>query len=280
MEATKYNSHFNMFIVAAALLLFLPTWLWLFDAWLSDPYYSHGPLVVLVALYFFWAHRTSFTRPASLNNLGLALVGVALTIHLWATVWRAYYISALMIPLTLFGVLITLYNWQVARYFLFPIGFLILMIPLPLAERFGPILEGWTATSATWLAQSIGVAARNVGSQVFLPNSAFTVGIPCGGLRSVIAIVTLATLLAYIVKGPQWARSLVFLAAVPIALAANTLRISLLFAIASVWGAEVGMDYFHSWSSPVLFVLAFVLLLGLARLVRCSDIRWEVVFPQ
>jgi exosortase len=267
-------------IFAATILLFLPTWLWLGGAWLSDPYYSHGPLVLLISLYLVWTRRKVFSdsSPAP-NNLGLILVATGFALHLWAMLWRAFYLSALMLPLVMLGLIVTLFGHRIARQFLFPLGFLILMVPLPLAERMGPLLESWTASSATAFARMLGVPAQNIGSQVLLPNSAFTVGIPCGGLRSVIAIITLVTLWAYIAQGRAIARGLVFLAAIPIALAANTLRISLLFAIASSWGAEAGMDYFHSWSSPVLFVCAFALLLVIAKWVGCWNVRWGAVLP-
>jgi exosortase len=141
-------------------------------------------------------------------------------------------------------------------------------------------LEAWAATSATTLAQWLGVAARNEGAQVFLPNTTFTVGIPCGGLRSVIAIITLATLFAYIVNGPLWARLALFLTAVPIALIANTIRIALLFAIANAWGADIALNYFHDWSSPVLFLLAFAFIILLAKLLGSAQIRWDVVMAE
>lgn len=271
----------NALIFAATILLYLPTWFWLVNAWLSDPYYSHGPLVVIVTFYFAWSRRKIFSAlsPAP-NNLGLALVAVAFAVHLWAMVWRAYYISALTVPLALSGLLIALYGSHFARRLLFPLAFLLLMVPLPLAERVGPLLEGWTATSATAFAQMLGVPAQNVGSQVLLPNSAFTVGIPCGGLRSTIAILTVVTLFAYLVRGAGWARALIFLVAIPIALAANTLRLTLLFAIAIVWGAQTGLAYFDSpFSSLVLFLSAFALLLVIAKLVGCWDVRWEAVLP-
>ncbi len=270
----------NAIIFLATILLFAPTWLWLGEAWLGDPYYSHGPLVLLVALYFAWTRRQSLARvtPAP-SNWGLVIVIAALAAHLWALLWRAYYISALMMPLALLGLLIALYGWQTARRFWFPLAFLIFMIPLPIAERVGPPLESFAASSATTLAQWIGIVARNDGAQVFLPNSTFTVGIPCGGLRSIIAIVTLVALLAYIVQGQWWARALILLAAIPIALSANTLRITLLFAIASAWGEGAGLEYFHSWSSPVLFLGAFALVLLLAKLVGAGQVRWDAVLP-
>ncbi len=273
------NNSTRILISLAAILVYAPTWLWLGEAWTSDPYYSHGPLVLIVSLYLFWARWKTNAKDAAPNNWGWLALIAALAVHLWAIWWRAYYISALTIPLLLFGLLVTLYGWRIARNLIFPLAFLVLMVPLPLAERFGPVLEGWTAASATAFAQSIGVAATNNGSQVFLPNSTFSVGIPCGGLSSAISIITLATLLAYIVNGPIWARGGIFLAAIPIALAANTLRISLLFAIAARWGEQAGLDYFHSWASPVLFLSAFALLIVLANLLRCSRVRWEAIFP-
>ncbi|MEW5720880.1 MAG: archaeosortase/exosortase family protein, partial [Chloroflexota bacterium] len=196
--------HLNAIIFLATILLFAPTWLWLGEAWLSDPYYSHGPLVLIVALYFAWTqrHALTVTVPPSLSfqaergisthseqdfssqsfdsaaknaaplrtlleTTGWLFIVLALAAHLWALFWRAYYISALMIPLALLGLLIALYGWQTARRFWFPLAFLIFMIPLPIAERFGPSLESFAASSATTLAQWIGIAARNEGAQVF-----------------------------------------------------------------------------------------------------------------
>ena len=283
MQPMKHpnDALWNGLAFALALLLFLPTLLWLVEAWLSDPYYAHGPLVLVAALYLIWVRRKALAdSPRAPSDSGALVLALALAVHLWALVWRAFYLSALVLPLAFLGLLAMLFGWRIARQFLFPLAFLFLMVPLPLAERFGPTLEGWAATSATALAQTLGVPAQNDGAQVFLPNSTFTVGIPCGGLHSVIAIITLATLFVYIVRGTVLARLLLFLAAIPIALAANTLRIALLFAIANAWSATAAMDYFHNLSSPVLFLATCALLLGAAHLLRCTQIRWEVILPE
>jgi Transmembrane exosortase (Exosortase_EpsH) len=55
-------------IFLATLLLFVPTWFWLANAWLSDPYYSHGPLVLLVALYLVFVRRKVFSESAPASN--------------------------------------------------------------------------------------------------------------------------------------------------------------------------------------------------------------------
>lgn len=280
-QSAETRPHFAASIFAAVLVLFLPTWLWLGDAWLSDPYYSHGPLVLLVAAYFVFARRKVLADVAPRpNNAGFGLLVGALAVHLGATAWHAFYVSALTIPVALLGLLMAMYGWPIARRFLFPLAFLVFMVPLPIVERLGPVLEGWTAAGATAFSQFIGIAARNEGSQVFLPNSTFSVGIPCGGLRSVIAIGTLVTLWAYIVGGRAWARGIVLLAAIPITLLANTLRLALLFTIANGCGAQAGLDYFDSpLSSLILFLSAFALLLAMGKSVGASNVRWEVVTP-
>ena len=268
-------------LFAALVLCFLPTLLWLGQAWWSDPYYSHGPLVLLIALYLAFVRHSTFCRlPAVPDRRGWPLLVLALVVHLWATVWHAYYVSALMIPIALLALLITLYGPRAARPFWFPLAFLLLMVPLPLAERVGPALGGWTAASATALAQWTGIAASHTGSQVNLPNSTFAVGIPCGGLRSIVTIITLSALLAYVLKGHLVARGLLPVAALPIVMAANTVRIVLVFAIANLFNAQIAMAYFHDWSSPVLFAGAFALVIALTRLLRCSGVRWQVVLPQ
>ena len=72
IQADRVHARFSVLIFAATILLFLPTWLWLADAWLSDPYYSHGPLVLLVALYFVVARRKVLSESASApNTVGL-----------------------------------------------------------------------------------------------------------------------------------------------------------------------------------------------------------------
>lgn len=272
------NTRLHWIFFAALVLLFLPTWRWLGEAWLTDPYYSHGPLVLLVALYLAWNTRRTLA-PRVPNRWGWAVVGLALAVHLVAVVWQAFYLSALMFPPALAGLVVTVSGWQATRRWAFPLAFLLLMVPLPLAQVLGPWLEGWTASTAIWLAQALGIAASDTGSPVNLTNSTLTAGIPCAGLRSAIAIMTLAALLVFIVRGARWARTAIFLAAIPVALAANLLRLTLLFAIASVWGTQAGLDN-YAWLSPVLFLAAFALLLLLTRALRCSQVRWEVVFPQ
>lgn len=259
-------------ILGLVMTLFLSTVRWLVHSWAVNPYYSHGFLVPIVSGFLVWRRREVLTKSRP-HNVGLVLSAAGLAMHLAAIPWRIFPISALALIVTIAGLIITFYGPDTARRMAFPLAFLVTAIPLPFVERLSPPLEAFIARSATLSVRAIGVAANSFGSQVQLAGSAFVVGAPCSGLRSLVALITLTLLFAYVVRGPWWGRAALLLAAVPIALLANLVRVSSLFLVADTLGAEVGLQYYHSLASPVLFLIAFGLLILVSWSVGCSDIR-------
>lgn len=263
-------------IVALLALAFWNTLAWLMEAWWSDAYYSQGPLVVLVSAFLIWLSRDSVRpSPEGSQLLGVAVLALGLLLHAGAILWRAYYLSAFGLLAVLAGLCLLFLGRQALGKLLFPLVFLSFAIPLPLAERFGPPLEVFAAAQATNLVRLAGIPAVNEGSRVFLAGSTFAVGAPCSGLRSLVALMALAALLAYAVQGPTWARWLVFLSAVPVALLANLVRVASIFVVAYNWGPDAGLGYYHDFSSLVLFLVALVLLVLLSRGLGCGDINLQ-----
>ena len=268
-----------LFAVLIASLLGLAFWntlAWLAEAWWSDAYYSHGPLVLLISAFLIWLSRGAVRRtPEGTQPLGIVILALGLLLHAGAVLWRAYYLSAFGLLAVLAGLGLLFLGRQAMGKLLFPLVFLSFVIPLPLAERFGPPLEVFTATQATNLVRLAGIPAINEGSRVMLAGSTFAVGAPCSGLSSLVALIALAALLAHAVQGPVWARWLVFLSAVPVALLANVVRVASLFVVANAWGPDVALGYYHDLSSPVLFLVALVLLILLSRGLGCGDFNLE-----
>lgn len=266
-------------VIIAVLLVFLfyPTFRWLVLSWLNNPYYSHGFLVPLVSLFFLWRKRGAFLEGrGSSNNLGWVVVTLGLVGHLLAIIWQAYYLSTLAFIFILGGLVLHFYGTRTARQVLFPLGFLFFMIPLPIVDRLSPSLESFTATHASSLVQTVGIPARNLGAQINLSNSTFVVAAPCSGLNSIVSLLALTAVLTYIVRGSPLAKATLLGAAIPIAMAANLLRVSSLLSIAHFFGAEAGMTYFHNFSSPILFLVALALLIGVGKVVGCSEIRQDI----
>ena len=264
-------------ILGLIALLFSSTFAWLVYNWINNSYYSHGFLVPLISAFFLWRRRDAFARHNRESNaLGLVALAISLVAFLIAQVWQAYHLSALALIVLLVGLALYFLGESAARRIAFPLAFLLFMIPIPFINRLSPALESFTATASTGAVGLLGIPAVNLGSQIELQNSSFVVGAACSGLNSMVALATLVVVFIYILEGSNRAKLLLLGLAIPIAIVANIFRVSALLVIAHFFGAEAGMKYFHDYSSPVLFLLAFTLLILVSRLVGCSEIRRDI----
>lgn len=259
--------------VVIVVVLFASTLRWLIDSWLADPNYSHGFLVPLIAAFFVWRARDVF-RARAPSMWGLVLLGLALALHLVATPLRIFPLSALALVLLLAATVVLVWGAAALRASAFAFLVLVLMIPIPFVDQISPTLEAFTATVAATSVGLLGTQAVTLGSQVQLPNAAFEIGAACSGLRSLASLVTLAVVFSGIVDGPRWGKALIVLAAMPIAILSNLVRVTSILQFAQVFGADAGLTYYHDYSSPVLFVIALGLLITFARTVKCSEIRF------
>lgn len=262
-----------MAIAALVTVVFLPTLRWLAQSWLGNPYYSHGLLVPAIAGYLVWRRRRVIIQPW---DGGLAVVALGIGLHVASRPQQLHILSAAGLIVVTIGLVLTFAGPTAARRWAFPLAFLGAMVPLPFVERLSPPLEAFVARYAAVCVRPLGVAATTIGSQVHLASTAFTVGAPCSGLRSIVALLTLTLLFVYMVRGPWWGKMALLTAALPIAIVANLLRVSSLFFVADTLGADAGLLYYHNLSSPTLFLVAVAMLLMTSRGVRCHAIRTDI----
>lgn len=264
-------------IVALLAFLFYPTFRWLIVSWLNNSYYSHGFLIPLVSVFFLWRRREALSwEKREPQNWGIIPLALGLVAHLIAVPWQAFYLSAFSFLVLLGGLLLFFWGTQATRKLLFPLVFLLFMVPLPFVDRFSPALESFAATYATRMAQMTGLSARNLGSQISLSDSTFVVAAPCSGLNSLVSLLALAAIMAYLFQGPLLGKAFLLAVSIPVALAANLIRLFSLLWVAHLFGEGVGMTYFHNFSSPVLFLSAFVLLILIGRLLGCHGFREDI----
>jgi exosortase len=146
---------------------------------------------------------------------------------------------------------------------------LALAIPLPIMERLAPPLASAAARGAVLAAGSVGAGVVQAGAQLTVGDGSFTVGAPCSGLRSLLALATLAVVLAGAADGPKRSRIGLVALAVPIALAANWLRLTGFIWLAEASGADRALALYHSLSSPILVVLSAALLVAFGAASGC-----------
>jgi len=240
-----------------------PTLVWLYERFAAaDTYYSHGFLVPVVTAVFIWRKREYLARsPITTSGAGLALLVFSLILHVAGTYANIFFVSGLSIPSFAIGLCLFLYGKELTGKISFPLGFLFFMIPLPTSiinTVSIPLKIFVTRAVVFTLGPLMGLPLRNEGFQIFFPRGSIMVENPCSGLRSLIVIIALGSVFAYLLKGPLWKKVLLTVSSVPIALASNILRVLILSLSVHVYGAPATQTYVHDPSGYVMFGAAFL----------------------
>jgi exosortase len=261
-------------LTALFALLTWPVWRWLWSEWWSNDSYSHGLLIPLVAGYLAW--RRWPQEPLDGDNRGLVLTAFGVALFLFFVTRKAAYLASFAMILVLAGTAWTFGGLRLLRRLAFPLGFLVLMVPLPFVDRVTLPLALWTGTCSGWLAHALGLDVNVTGAAVSLPNAELVIGAQCSGINSIISLLTLTTLMAYTLDGPLWGRLALVVMAIPLAMLGNILRVANLLAVAHYLGVEAAFRFYHDFSGPIFFGVALLLLIPLARLFQCKTLHFEL----
>jgi exosortase len=96
----------------------------------------------------------------------------------------------------------------------------------------------------------------------------------CSGIRSLVSLGTLSIMYGYFLEPKIFRRILLAIAAVPIAILANSLRIVGTGFLVHYWDPEKAEGFFHTFQGWVIFVLSLILLFSVHGLFRIGD-RWR-----
>ena len=259
------------FIVGLSLLLiaYIPTFVWMWNRWFAkESYYGHGILIPAVSFYFAWQRRDLF-RGAKISNemSGLIIVAIGLLIHIICALLKVYFISGFSFVLVLYGLILFILGREMARKLIFPVFFLLAMVPLPLVliGNLTVKLKLFAAQCATFALNRVGFPSTLDGNIIRMPESFTTVGAPCSGLRSLIALLTLGVIFSYAMKVSYVKKAILLLSAVPIAMATNVLRITSISIVNDLYGEKVALGFFHDFSGFLVFFFAFLGLFAVGR---------------
>lgn len=237
----------------------------------GDSYYTHGPLVPVVSLIITLL-LLRFTRvPVRPRRLlGGVVLGLGLLVHLAACLARVNFVSGFALIGVLAGLVLLLWGSAALRRLWFPLAFLAFMVPLPevTISQLNFTLKMFAADWGVRLANFIGIVVVRSGNHVFLEGTKqLVVGNVCGGLRSLISVIAFGAIYAYVCRLRGFWRIGLFLMSVPVAVVSNSLRIVGLIVVTEIWDAETASGWFHDASGVLIFVLAYLMMFGLERLV-------------
>ena len=245
---------------------FFPVLVGLVQEWWSHSEYSFAFLVPGLAAYMLWRRRRELRGPSQPSVTGLALFVVGLTIVFVGYVVAEELIQRVAIPVTLLGLVYFLRGWRGAKACLLPIGYLVLMIPIPFPvyKTMALGLRLLDAKAAAWWAEFFGVPVLQEGYLLHLPRITLEVADGCSGTLSLLALVALGTF--YISEKDMAAtrKAVLWAALIPVSVLANIVRIVLIVVLVHYSGNWILDTTFHAMVGTVNFVLGFgvILLLG------------------
>ncbi len=201
-------------------------------AW-DSPEYSHGYLIPLFAIALLAMRREPFAEqvPPAHRWIGIGILAGAMIVRIVAAYTVTMTVDRLMFLPCLAAVFVIAGGLRTLRWAGPPIAFLVFMYPLPRALMDGLLrpLQSLATGCSVYALQTLGVEAYRDGNIIKLEKMDMGVVDACSGLRMATIFLALATAIAMIsTTRPWWERLVIFLSAVPIALAVNVIRITLM----------------------------------------------------
>ena len=246
-------------IAALLLALYLKISIKLVNDWLNIPDTSHGLLIPFFVAFLVWEQRRQLAQTMLRPSWwGVPLVALGLFIALVGIFGADLFLSRSSFLLLAAGLIWTLAGMPMLRRCAFMLFVLLLAIPLPtlILNHVTFPLQIMASQVASSTLPLFGVPVLREGNVIQLPSIPLEVAEACSGIRSLMSLFTVAVIFGYFVERGLLRRTLLALASVPIAVAANVARIVGTGLCVQYWDPVKAMGFFHEFSGWLMFLVS------------------------
>lgn len=238
--------------------------------------HGHGAIILLVLVWLFWHKRVEIDAvPREPNRLlGWSAFASGCVVYLTGRVFDISIFEFASQPLMIAACLLLVRGNAAVRIAWFPLVYVVFMIPLPgiIVDLITGSLKQWVAAIVEHLLYTVGYPIARSGVTMAIGPYQLQVADACSGLHSMFSLAALGTLFMYIMNRHSRAHTAIMLASIlPIAFAANIVRVVILVLITFHLGDEAGQGFLHGAAGMVLMLAAlamfFVLDAVLARVL-------------
>ena len=247
--------------------------------------HSHTVLIPLVSAYFlFQERRTIFSSVRPALGAGLAFVAVGIVAYGFGMLQGSSLDPHGGLSLSIFsacavfiGGFLLFFGSRAFREALFPLFFLVFMIPLPLAvgDPIVAFLQRGSADATDLILKTLGVPFLREGLSFHLARVSVEIAPECSSIRSSMALLITGTVAAKLFLGRWWSRSALVLITIPLALVKNAIRIVTLTLLAQYVDMRfLTGHWLHRSGGFVFFLITFALFAGILLLLRWAEERY------
>jgi EpsI family protein len=260
---------------------------WLWDEWHGyQGDWEHGMLVPFLVLFLVYLDRKRL-QAIEMRPSGWGLAVMAFSFFCF---WLGYsvdieYFGYASLQLLMAGLILWFLGKEMMKALLFPWAFLTFMFPMPFLDNMIAFpLRLLMSHSSHILLNLLGVANSQVGTAIVSTANpatglaqgarfAIDVADPCSGIHSFFALIMIGALFAHLTLDRPWQKWILFLAAIPLAIAGNIARIILLTFATLWWGNEIAIgspehpSWIHEGAGFAVFIVALLGMVGCSQLL-------------
>lgn len=270
---TRNAAPLLLLIALGVATLYAPVFIALARHWSTDDNYSHGFFIPLISGYMVYVMRDDLRKiPTVPSNLGLLLLLAGLAQLIVAKAGSEYFLQRTSLIPVLLGISLFLLGGQYCKKLLIPVLYLIFMVPLPaiIWNKIAFPMQLFASGITEQVLRLASIPIFREGNVLHLAQTSLEVIDACSGLRSLTTMFALSAALAWFTPGAAWRRWLIVLAAVPIAILVNIIRLVGTALLAQQYGGQVAQGFLHEFSGLFTFVLGVVLLASTSYLCKES----------
>lgn len=249
-------------------ILFFPVFSMLYQTRWDSLGYAHAFFILPVSLWFVYRKKEELSeafatteKKFGAGSLIIFLLGGAM----YAFGWQQDYmvVSTFAVIPFLYGFIGFLYGRQVQKLVLFPILYLLLLVPPPFAilDRITLPLRYLSAFAVERSFQLFKVPITREGLSYVIMGEAMMIDEACSGFRSLITMFSLGLAYVYVTDSKLIKKAALVASIVPLSIIGNIIRIIIVSLLAAWFGAELAQGFMHSFSGIIVFlfiVLGFI----------------------
>jgi len=272
----------RFFLLSAVLIAFLwsywPGFVDLWKIWMISDEYNSGLLVPILAAYILWTRRQTISQcPIKPSVIGIFIFIAAQALRFFGLLFLYGSAERLSLALSIFGLVLLIFGWQLFKKVATTLLFLCLMLPWPnrLRAAVSLPLQRWSTASAVFCLELMGFDIIREGNVIHIGQATVAVVEACNGLRMITAFIVICGLVVLLVKRAWWEKLIVLLSSLPIALLCNTIRLAITAIFFTILEGEYWEKMFHDFGGYAMMPLALAAVVAELKLLTKLTIPAE-----